>query len=35
MLPNGTTVGQWIAPQVAEAYESGTMPALMPGTAAT
>lgn len=33
MLPDGTTVGQWARPQLAAAYESGTMPALMPGAA--
>lgn len=31
VLPNGETVGQWAVPQVAQAYELGTMPALMPG----
>lgn len=31
MLPNGSTVGEWTAPQLAIAYESGGMPALMPG----
>lgn len=33
MLPDGTTVGQWARPQLAAAYESGRMPALMPGAA--
>lgn len=32
MLPDGTTVGEWIAPQLDQAYQSGRMPALMPGT---
>jgi hypothetical protein len=32
MLPDGTTVGEWIAPQLDQTYESGQMPALMPGT---
>lgn len=31
MLPSGQTVGEWAAPQVAQVYELGTMPALMPG----
>lgn len=31
VLPNGETVGQWAVPQVAQAYELGTMPELMPG----
>lgn len=30
-LPDGSTVGDWAAPQLAIAYERGTMPALMPG----
>lgn len=32
VLPNGATVGDWTRPQIATAYESGAMPALMPGT---
>jgi hypothetical protein len=32
MLPNGQTVGDWAAPQIAVSYERGTMPALMPGS---
>jgi len=32
VLPDGkTTVGTWMAPQLAAAYEGNTMPALMPG----
>lgn len=31
MLPDGSTVGDWAAPQLAIAYESNRMPALMPG----
>lgn len=31
MLPDGSTVGEWIAPQLDQAYQSGRMPALMPG----
>jgi hypothetical protein len=32
VLPDGhTTVGTWMAPQLAAAYDAGTMPALLPG----
>lgn len=31
LLPNQKTVGEWIAPQLAKAYERGTMPKLLPG----
>jgi hypothetical protein len=30
VLPDGTTVGDWVAPQVARAYELGTMPKMLP-----
>lgn len=30
-LPNGATVGQWMQPQIAQAYQSGKMPPLLPG----
>jgi len=30
-LPSGGTVGDWVRPQLAEIYESGGMPALLPG----
>jgi hypothetical protein len=30
LLPNGTTVGEWAAPQLEEAYTKGRMPALLP-----
>ena len=30
VLPNGQTVGTWMKPQIAKAYELGTMPALLP-----
>ena len=30
VLPDGTTVGDWVQPQVAAAYESGTMPKMLP-----
>lgn len=29
-LPDGTTAGEWMKPQIAIAYESNTMPALLP-----
>jgi hypothetical protein len=31
LLPDGRTMGEWIEPQLAVAYQSGSMPALMPG----
>lgn len=34
VLPNGSTVSEWMAPQIAQAYEQGNMPALLPGTTA-
>jgi hypothetical protein len=30
VLPNGTTVSAFLLPQIAEAYENGHMPALLP-----
>ena len=30
-LPNGETVGDWMRPQIALAYEKGDMPKLLPG----
>ncbi len=30
-LPNGQTVGQYLAPQLEQVYRSGQMPALLPG----
>lgn len=30
MLPNGQSAGEWMKPQVAIAYETGTMPPLLP-----
>ncbi|MEM7069928.1 MAG: hypothetical protein AAF478_13700 [Pseudomonadota bacterium] len=30
VLPNGQRVGDWMAPQIASAYENGTMPPLLP-----
>lgn len=30
ILPNGQTAGQWMRPQVAKAYEDGTMPKDLP-----
>lgn len=29
MLPSGQTVGEWVAPSVASAYELGTMPPML------
>jgi hypothetical protein len=29
VMPNGETVGSWMRPQIAKAYESGKMPPLM------
>jgi hypothetical protein len=31
VLPNGSTVGEWTAPQLSLAYSHNQMPALMPG----
>jgi len=31
VLPDGSTVSDWVAPQLAIAYERNEMPALMPG----
>ena len=30
VLPDGTTVGQFMAPQIATVYETGTMPSVLP-----
>lgn len=30
VLPDGTTAGEWIEPQIAEAYETGIMPMMLP-----
>lgn len=30
VLPDGQTAGQWIQPQIDEAYETGNMPAMLP-----
>lgn len=32
VLPSGVTVNEWLAPQIAIAYEAGQMPALLPGS---
>jgi len=29
LLPNGRTAGEWLAPQIEAAYQSGRMPALL------
>jgi hypothetical protein len=31
VLPNGQTMGEWAAPQIARAYEQGHLPELLPG----
>jgi hypothetical protein len=31
VLPNGETFGQWAQPQIAEVYETGEMPRIVPG----
>ncbi|KAB2347322.1 hypothetical protein [Actinomadura rudentiformis] len=31
VLPDGSTVGDWVAPQLQVAYSQGQMPALLPG----
>jgi hypothetical protein len=31
VLPDGTLIGDWTAPQLAAAYSSGKMPRLLPG----
>lgn len=31
-LPNGVLVADWLQPQITEAYESGSMPSLLPST---
>lgn len=33
VLPDGQTVGQWILPQVEQAYENGAMPKMLPEVA--
>lgn len=33
VLPSGATVGDWMRPQIANAYETGQMPALLPAEA--
>lgn len=30
VLPDGTTAGQWMRPQIARAYEAGDMPSMLP-----
>ncbi|MHB0922591.1 MAG: hypothetical protein ACYC3H_01325 [Bellilinea sp.] len=30
VLPNGLTAGEWLAPQIQSAYESGHMPPMLP-----
>lgn len=33
LLPDGSTVGAWVEPQLAIAYQTNNMPSLMPGRA--
>lgn len=33
VLPNGGTAGEWIRPQIASAYETGSMPSMLPALA--
>lgn len=30
VLPDGRTAGEWMAPQIAEAYQTGQMPPMLP-----
>lgn len=30
VLPNGATAGEWLRPQIAEVYETGQMPPMLP-----
>jgi hypothetical protein len=30
VLPDGSTVGDWVRPQVESAYQLGTMPQMLP-----
>lgn len=32
MLPDGRTTGEWLRPQIVEAYETGDMPTILPGS---
>ncbi len=34
VLPDGTTAGEWLGPQLAEVYRTGTMPSLLPALGA-
>jgi hypothetical protein len=34
VLPDGSTAGSWLRPQIAEAYESGKMPPMLPALGA-
>ena len=31
MLPDGSTAGEWMAPQIEAAYQTGQMPPMLPG----
>ena len=30
VLPDGKTIGEWMAPQLETAYQTGTMPPMLP-----
>ena len=30
VLPDGKTIGEWMAPQLEEAYRTGSMPPMLP-----
>lgn len=34
VLPDGSTVGQWMAPQIEQAYTTGRMPSMLPAITA-
>jgi hypothetical protein len=34
LLPDGTTAGAWLRPQIAQAYETGRMPEMLPALGA-
>jgi hypothetical protein len=35
VLPNGSTVGEWVSPQIGEAYAKGRLPKMLPGLGET
>lgn len=34
VLPNGSTAGEWLKPEIARAYETGEMPSMLPALTA-